>query len=165
LGCTVVALSLLALTACSPAVGGHSGIRMGASGLVAVLRLCADFGDLGSVRLYRVTSPGKVGEEMVALERVGARPKTRVLTVDLADPGDGWRVTAGRTPPAIDPAEEYELRAWNVKRDTRVYSFPFRPTELPADGAILVKTYRDGAYAAATMTDEEFAAFADRRCR
>jgi hypothetical protein len=166
-GYALSALSLLTLTACSPAVRGFSGIRLNAGGPVAVLGLCDGFGTLRTMSLYRALPEGGVGDAILELERVSEHPSSPVLTVELGHPDDSWRITAGQPPSSLDPTQAYELRAWNAGGDNRVYNFPFQVGELPSEGAaaaILVKTYSNGGYTSQTMNEESFEAFTQDRC-
>jgi hypothetical protein len=160
-------LSLLTLTACSPAVEGSSGVRLTAGGPVAVLGLCDGFGALHSLSVLQWKPEGGGGGDGLSLERVSEHPPSRVVTVDLGHPDDGWRITAGQPLSSLDPAQLYEIRAWNDEGDNRVDSFSFQAAELPsaeAAAGILVKTNTDSGYVSQAMTEDSFQAFTEEHC-
>jgi hypothetical protein len=169
--------SLLAvgvLTGCSPAVQGLGGVRLDAEqGLVAVLGLCPDFGDLTIIKLYTAEPDGSVGDPVVTLHRVGAAPPERYVEVSLSDPPPGWRADK-KTPTMDHPSQTFELRAWNGDGDNRVAGFPFQVSELrdqrESTKPILSKTFvgtRNGTdqYETSLFSPEEFRQATERECR
>jgi hypothetical protein len=160
-------LSLLTLTACSPTVRGSSGVRLTAGGPVAVLGLCDGFGALHTLAVLQWKPGGGGGGGGLSLERVSAYPTSRVVTVDLSHPDDGWRIRAGQPLSSLDPTQVYEIRAWNEEGDNTVDNFSFQAAELPGAGAaagILVKTNTDSGYVSRTMTEDSFRAYTDEQC-
>jgi hypothetical protein len=154
-------------TACSPAVQGVGGVRLGSDGdLIAVFAWCSGF-DLGRAAVYKAESDGRVGDMIIDLKRTGDAPAGSYLEMNVLRPPAGWNVEKSTD---LDNAGHYEVRAWNGDGSARLDGFPFDMDELrspSADGGkILTKSHvGDGKYDSRYVTSREFRDGAEERCK